>query len=650
MILYLFKVTILIAAFYLFYKLLLRNETFYKVNRFVLLGCLIISFLLPFITLPSSYSFVQLFSVKQESFFDYEIFESANVNPLPPESPAVQSHVQEQYTMPDFLQWIIHIYWIGVIIFTANFLLQLLVIFYRIYKNPWINESGFKIVEITGDRSPCSFLNFIFINPSKYDWDTYSQILQHEKIHIKQYHTVDMLLAEIAVIFQWFNPFAWTYRKEIENNIEFQTDHCMLQNTSGDEIQRYQVSLLQVSVPQYPLRFTTNYNQSLLKQRLFMMNTTRSSFRSGWKYISLVILICFLISVVANSVPIKEQQFEDKISQNQSGEYQNALRGTWEAETMKNEIQITLHNELVNKKPIGSFLITVPDYLNTLLSEASLKVERDAGFINLVTSSKQKKHAGIFEFKPNPVFINELEKNDVIVEDKDLLQFYILNINISFIENLNKLNLGHVRSTDLISAVSAGVDIKFIQSFLSKGFKDLTLQDFVTFKMHGITPESLGSGIHNQKVQVQNSSADLLAKSNQVGNVSSANISSNPVHNNSAEFYIQSLAEVGYKNLTVSNLTVLKAAKVTPEYINELKSVGYSNLSPGMLASFKVHRISGELILAYKELGLKNISPGKLVIAVSSGVSPQYIQSMIEKGFISDDIETYMPAISNGNR
>src|SRR6185436_1476440 len=102
------------------------------------------------------------------------------------------------------------------------------VLLYKVYTKPVIKDGKFRIVEIDNDKAPCSFGNNIFINPAKYDLETYNQILLHEKIHIEQKHTFDLLLAEIVLIFQWFNPFAWQFRKELENNLEFFTDNKLL--------------------------------------------------------------------------------------------------------------------------------------------------------------------------------------------------------------------------------------------------------------------------------------------------------------------------------------------------------------------------------------------------------------------------------------
>ena len=53
---------------------------------------------------------------------------------------------------------------------------------------------------------------------------------EHEKVHIRQKHTLDILFAELVLIFQWFNPFAWIYRREIESNLEFLTDDQLMHN------------------------------------------------------------------------------------------------------------------------------------------------------------------------------------------------------------------------------------------------------------------------------------------------------------------------------------------------------------------------------------------------------------------------------------
>ena len=111
-------------------------------------------------------------------------------------------------------------------------------------------------------------------------------------------------MAELAVIVQWFNPFAWLYRKAVENNLEHLTDDNML--NKGTEPESYQMNLLRVSVPQLPLNLTTNYNQSFLKKRIAMMNVKKSSASSSWKYLLLFPLLALTV-ITLNPIYLQAQ-------------------------------------------------------------------------------------------------------------------------------------------------------------------------------------------------------------------------------------------------------------------------------------------------------------------------------------------------------
>ncbi|MEP6682035.1 MAG: M56 family metallopeptidase, partial [Parafilimonas sp.] len=278
MIPYIINVGLILMGCLAFYKLLLQKETFYRVNRYVLMVCLVVAFSLPLVHIPQQFSL-------RKTEATTNIINNVSVNVAQPnisaetnkvnQSQPVQQHENivssNTFSWQQFMQWMLWLYWFGVIVFALNFIAQTIILFYRAYTNPVIKDGRFRIVEVKGDKAPCSFLNNIFINPEKYDWNVYNQVLQHEKIHIQQRHSLDILIAELVLIVQWFNPFAWQYRKEIENNLEFLTDNQLVQKEHVEK-SSYQMSLLKVSAPHFPLSLTTNYNQSLLKKRIAMMN------------------------------------------------------------------------------------------------------------------------------------------------------------------------------------------------------------------------------------------------------------------------------------------------------------------------------------------------------------------------------------------
>ena len=103
-----------------------------------------------------------------------------------------------KFSFVKLMSWLFWIYWFGVIVFGVSFLFQLVLLLVRAYRNPVIIDGPYRIVEVTGDKAPCSFGNNIFINPEKYEWETYNQILLHEKIHIRERHTIDIVVCRAA--------------------------------------------------------------------------------------------------------------------------------------------------------------------------------------------------------------------------------------------------------------------------------------------------------------------------------------------------------------------------------------------------------------------------------------------------------------------
>jgi len=391
MITYILHVTVITTVCFLFYKLMLQKETFYRLNRWTLLTCLAVSFGLPLLPVPQSWSWrtkldelavagrrwgrehkpgntvqapqaapvisqVAPVILQDEVLVDSPVIVRRATKGRKHSHPAklvADSKLAADYSgrigqdvaaggssdkdkvtetqllrlqavatagtpagegdagtparlfsgasLFRLLKGLFYCYLLGVLVFGLNFLLQLAVLLYQSYSRPVIKDGRFRIVEVSGNRAPCSFGNTIFINPANYDWETYNQILIHEKIHVSGRHTLDILLAEIALVIQWFNPFAWLYRREVENNLEFLTDASVLLH---QEVERsaYQLSLLRVSAPQLSFSITNNYNQSLLKRRIVMMNSKRSSLHTIWKYFFLIPIFTGLVCALNRPV------------------------------------------------------------------------------------------------------------------------------------------------------------------------------------------------------------------------------------------------------------------------------------------------------------------------------------------------------------
>lgn len=320
MIALLVKASLVIVVLLAFYKLFLEKESFFLANRIYLLSCLVLASSLPFIALPALVEHQGVLSTLIETYGEEDILreevmlsekdltrspkktaqslDSSGVasSDTKPSSTPAESLLREEVSKPEVASpnqlqtgkgvsyWLTLLYWFGVIVFSCNLLGQLALTLWKIYSSEdKIEDIDCVIINRSDKTAPCSFFKYIFINPASYDLDTYEQIIAHEKIHVQQWHTLDLLLSELAAIILWFNPFIWMLRKDVERNIEYQTDHEMIK--AEEEVKEsYQLNLVKIATYTYPLTITTNYNQSLIKQRILKMNTKKSNPNSYWKY------------------------------------------------------------------------------------------------------------------------------------------------------------------------------------------------------------------------------------------------------------------------------------------------------------------------------------------------------------------------------
>ena len=318
--LFLFKASIVILVLWIFYKLFLEKESFFAVNRFYLMGSLVLAFMLPSIVLPKLIVNQGIISTWLEETAFQEQSEPI-YEPLEPEIKRVQqtkivkseenNFVSSTFSKPNSLAyWLFLIYVFGVIILSLHLFYQLAnIIFVMRRVEDRVEDTNCSIYNVKDDNGPRSFFRYIFINPEKYNNKTYEQILVHEKVHVKQRHSIDLLLSEIAIIVLWFNPFVWLLRKEIERNIEYQTDDLVLQSSTVDP-QNYQMNLLKICVERKPLTIVSNYNQSLIKKRIVMMNKKKSNVHSYWKYafIAPTLLVTLLMLNQPFSVEAQEMK------------------------------------------------------------------------------------------------------------------------------------------------------------------------------------------------------------------------------------------------------------------------------------------------------------------------------------------------------
>lgn len=302
---YLIKSSLILVILLVFYKLFLEKESFFATNRIYLIACLVLTFLLPFVSLPK---------LVDDQGFISDIIETAdNRESLTSPTPTILPETTQPNTITQgdeprkqqtgIVDWLLWLYYFGVGVFAVNFFIQVAGILIKAGKSTdKVRDSDVVIINKRSVQEPCSFFKYIFIDPERYDYETYEQIVAHEKIHARKLHAADLMLAEIVVIVLWFNPLAWILRKEIDKNIEYETDDLMLHDNAVEK-EMYQMNLLKIATHTKPLAITTNYNQSLIKQRIFRMNAKKSNAHSYWKYAFTAPLLLAMLVIINKPIP-----------------------------------------------------------------------------------------------------------------------------------------------------------------------------------------------------------------------------------------------------------------------------------------------------------------------------------------------------------
>ncbi|MNQ69774.1 BlaR1 peptidase M56 [compost metagenome] len=685
MIPYILYTALILSTCLMFYKLLLQKETFFQLNRLVLLSCMILAFILPLLPVPQQLSLRKDAVVTPIPLTKAAVDKSQAIElKAPPVQEVFAEQAKQTFDVDMLLQWLVYLYWFGVLIFALNFLMQACVLLYRAYSLSAIQDGKFRIVEITGDKAPCSFANNIFINPEKYEWETYNQILLHEKIHIEQKHTIDLLLAEIVLVFQWFNPFAWQWRKALESNLEFLTDAKMLQQDTVEK-ESYQFSLLKVAAPHFPLSLTTNYNQSLIKKRIIMMNSKKSSVHTTWKYFFLLPLLV-LFACLFNQPVAQGQTLNLNEEPKEQSNIQNGMdtEGSWFAVIKGNTVNIQFRNDDGGNSST-TFQLSELNGL-TKDKQGEFTLIREAGTMNFEGKFEGNNGMGTYKFIADKNFSAAMAQEGVTVaNESDIMVFFMVNVKVSYVKMLKKngyknidkdqliplaaldANEEYINSIkqadipnfdldDLIPFKSMGIDKAYIDEIRQAGYKNITADNIIALKSQDIDGKFITDFHNSTNGNHDDETGDNIIAFKSL-NIDAAFIDSfkklgyNDLSNddlmafkslNITPAYIHEFEKVGYKNLKPDDLFALKSLNITPKYIGEFEKIGYKNLKPDDLFALKSQNITPDLISEYKGLGFNDLNVDNVVGAKSMGVSPAFIKSMKEKGHNFKTLEKYM--------
>lgn len=279
LLLYILKSTVCLILFYIGFKALLSNDTFFRFNRWVLLGGMSICMLLPAIKIKTAESLlIQQPLIHLEEMIMGERATSAVLPGAVSETmvtPAVEPAMAIDWGQALFL-----VYLAGVLVCLAVTLLSFRKMFVLIRSGRQLRQRRYTLILIPDAVSPFSWGQYIIL--SEDDYEKYpDEILTHEKIHLKSRHSVDLFFMEVVLWLHWFNPAAWLLKRELKDTHEYQVDKGVL--AQGIDATKYQLLLVKKAVGSslYTLANSFNHSKSNIrvgkKTRVFSFRTPCSA-------------------------------------------------------------------------------------------------------------------------------------------------------------------------------------------------------------------------------------------------------------------------------------------------------------------------------------------------------------------------------------
>lgn len=350
---YLFETGMCLTLLFLVYFLFLRKETYFTFNRLYLLSILVLSFALPLlhmnIILSGSKSMEsrvnEIRNVKDyyERLIamtdpDYRnsfttAFSENNATPFEERGqlhiPGVNAESVRFAATNDTtiktgfwadVNWarvLLILYLLGMLFFTLRLLLLFRWLRQTVNKYGSTNNNGVKLVKMDEEVPPFSFFRFVFLHRETASHSGFSQILAHEKVHIAQRHSLDLILAHTLTIIQWFNPFAWLINKAMKTNHEYIADRSVVEQ--GYELFDYQSLLLKQMISIRSVELVNNFNLINIKKRIAMMTRIKSGLAAQLKALVVIPAAMFVffffaeITFAQDAVSFKNKDFTKEL-------------------------------------------------------------------------------------------------------------------------------------------------------------------------------------------------------------------------------------------------------------------------------------------------------------------------------------------------
>jgi hypothetical protein len=257
LLLYLLKVSTGTVIFYLCYLLFFSSDTFYMRNRIYLLISLMLSFIIPLVRISGfSTGIASMEPVKK-------------INDIILSGTITETAISGKATSNILINRIVWVYFAIAGLLLMRVMISVAKAYTIIRKGTLLSTTFPRIIISEMEYPPFSFFPFIVIPKNKFESSDYPEILKHENVHVRQGHTFDLILCELFIALNWFNPIMWLIKRSIVLNHEYLADNFALKS-SGD-IKEYQYKLLNIPKGLSFVPLAHNYSSSV-KKRIVMIN------------------------------------------------------------------------------------------------------------------------------------------------------------------------------------------------------------------------------------------------------------------------------------------------------------------------------------------------------------------------------------------
>lgn len=304
---YLLQVNAGIALFYAFYKLFCCRDTFLVWRRVVLLLLPVLSFLLPWVGM-SDWMQGQTAVTRVADYYETLALPEVLVTPLNSMGRTV-----------GFYRLCSLVLWVGMVCLCGRILIQLISLFRLARISPSGVLEGVRVRYLQEPSGAFSFFGWIFVCKDSVKPDEVKEVLTHELAHVRQWHSVDILLMEALTAICWWNPFAWLVRQEVRRNLEYLADRSVI--ASGVVPRHYQYHLLQAICSFPEIGLSNHFNFTHLKERIIMMNKKQTNGAAHLKYVlfalpAFALLVAGNVSCTSETKPVDEavQENPEKVA------------------------------------------------------------------------------------------------------------------------------------------------------------------------------------------------------------------------------------------------------------------------------------------------------------------------------------------------